>query len=76
MYVCVCVCVYVFVGTAGAWGLCGYCSVTLPVSAGGSSHQDIKYATMLTIRTETAKAGQLGGPTKTKSAVQPYLSLR
>lgn len=23
-------------------------SVTLPVSAGGSSHQDIKYATMLT----------------------------
>lgn len=32
----------------GARGLGGYCSVTLPVSAGGSSHQDIKYATMLT----------------------------
>lgn len=26
----------------------GYCSVTFSVSAGGSSHQDIKYATMLT----------------------------
>lgn len=25
-----------------------YCSVTLPVSAGGSAHQDIKYAAMLT----------------------------
>lgn len=38
-----CVCV-----GGGARGLGGYCSVTLPVSAGGSSHQDIKYATMLT----------------------------
>ena len=35
-------------GSGGVRGLCGYCSVTLPVSAGGSSHQDIKYATMLT----------------------------
>lgn len=25
-----------------------YCSVTLPVSAGGRAHQDIKYAAMLT----------------------------
>lgn len=32
----------------GARGLGGYCSVTFPVSAGGSSHQDIKCATMLT----------------------------
>lgn len=45
--VCVHMCVYVRWG-GGARGLGGYCSVTLPVSAGGSSHQDIKYATMLT----------------------------
>ncbi len=30
----------------GGWEV--YCSVTFPVSAGGSVHQDIKYATMLT----------------------------
>lgn len=36
------------VGGRVVGGLGGYCSVTLPVSAGGSSHQDIKYATMLT----------------------------